>query len=1084
MPRLLALCASCCASALTALAVECPRWISVMPLNADNVEAVSADAAQLGNETVVDGVAWSFAVHPEGDPVTDKAALYADRYRRMEPLVRKSSAVKVGILMQATMGHGGLPGSPANFQRVVYPDGRSIYRMCPLDRGFLDYIARTCRTFSALKPDFFMVDDDTRLTLDKETPGCFCPLHLAEFAKRTGREWTREQVVEAFAADPAVREKWLALMVDSLSGLFRTIRENYGESVPGILCVCAHKYHMGYARRYAEILAAPGQKPVVRGNGAPFHNYGKDVLHTVEMRSRYADSLARLGEGAVLMQEADTCPHTLWMSSATRLVDHMVMLALDGVKGAKIWITRTGNYHERRSGQAYRRAFRENRGLMKWADEADFRQAGVVVPACGPQLDNFGDLYLGLTGIPYRFGKARPGEITALTAATLELLPRDEIAAILSGRVIVDGTGANWLAAHGFADDLGAEAKPWARKTIQVHEFADGSRQAGLRVNPSMADLTALKDGAKVLSKLFNRPNMGADPVYEAPGAILFENARGGRIVALAQPLPTAVPISYAQTLLSESYKKWIVGLLAELGGGLPGGVCYLGDGPVTCLAGTTEKDGRIVVLNMLDLDGDDAPELAFDRLPSKVERLRGNGTWENVKFTRTGGSAIRLATKVETQRPAIFRIEHAVPCPWVSQEERDAVSRRTYGIEIQPGTPEGDAKRFYTNPEKTEYVEFNYDEEKAGEGTYTLEDPLAFADGRKVRSPADWPSRRREILELFEREVYGRLPPKPDEMVFDLVSEKLSEDRFALVRTYRQYFRADRTGPVIDWIVVVPRQAKEKAPVFLHLNYAGLESIAAKKTNHYDLPWDMMVANGYAFMSAKYTQITSDCKDGKDGTTAFNGVCELWGKRDPKAMDNPGALIVWAWGLMRGLDLAERIGEIDATRNVVIGSSRLGKAALLAAAYDERFTVCIPNQTGAVGVQLMKRDYGESLKGQHFSLPHWYCRNVWKYEDDPKSQPFDQHMLLACVAPRALLLECYHKKWFDPKGEFLAAKAASPVWEFLTGRGLGLEEMPPPYDDSFVRPPFGYVRRTECHGLSPYDWKWAIDFANRAFGR
>ena len=418
--------------------------------------------------------------------------------------------------------------------------------------------------------------------------------------------------------------------------------------------------------------------------------------------------------------------------------------------------------------------------------------------------------------------------------------------------------------------------------------------------------------------------------------------------------------------------------------------------------------------------------------------------------------------------------------CPWVTDEEREPVRSRVCAYDIQEGTPESDAKRFYVNPEKTEFVEFNYDEAKAGElgKDYALEDPLRFADGRKVGTAEDWAVRRREILGIFEREVYGRLPSKPDVMVFDVTSEKMSEDRFATTRVYRQYFRRDRTGPVIDWFVAVPRHSKGKVPVFLHLNYAGLEKIAAKKTNHYDLPWDMLIANGYAFMSARYTQITGD---GEERGGFFNGVCELFGRRDPNAVDNPGSLIVWAWGLMRGLDLAERIPEIDAARNVVIGSSRLGKAALLAAAFDERFKVCIPNQTGAVGVQLMKRNYGESLKGQHVSLPHWYCSAVWKYEDDPRSQPFDQHLLLACVAPRNLLLECYHKKWFDPKGEWLAAKAASPVWEFLTGKGLGAAVWPEPYSDELVKPPFGYVRRTECHGLSPYDWKWAIDFAKGA---
>jgi hypothetical protein len=287
----------------------------------------------------------------------------------------------------------------------------------------------------------------------------------------------------------------------------------------------------------------------------------------------------------------------------------------------------------------------------------------------------------------------------------------------------------------------------------------------------------------------------------------------------------------------------------------------------------------------------------------------------------------------------------------------------------------------------------------------------------------------------------------------------------------------------VIDWLVHIPKYAKKPCPVILHLNYKGNDFLAKEgRTNHYILPFGQITARGYAFMSAQYTQISSDMKE-KPVADPFNGVCELWGPRDPKKTDNPGALIVWAWGLSRGLDLAGRIPEIDAKRNVVTGSSRLGKAALLAAAFDDRFAVCVPNQTGAVGVQLMKRNYGETLAGQRYSLPHWYCTAVWKYKDDPKSQPFDQHLLLACIAPRALLLECYHKRWFDPTGEFLSAKAASPAWEFLTGKGLGLSEMPPPYDESFIKPPFGYVRRTECHGLSPYDWKWTMDFADRVFG-
>ena len=417
---------------------------------------------------------------------------------------------------------------------------------------------------------------------------------------------------------------------------------------------------------------------------------------------------------------------------------------------------------------------------------------------------------------------------------------------------------------------------------------------------------------------------------------------------------------------------------------------------------------------------------------------------------------------------------------PWVSDAERERIEpfkfRKIVGV---PGTPEGDSERFYTND--TGFVQINYDEDKAGVlgRDYTIPDPLVFVDGRRVAIASDWSARRREILSIFEREVYGRMPPKPNAMVFDLVSEKLTEDRFLVERRYRQWFREDRSGPCVDWILFVPVHARKPCPVILHLNYKGNDLVASGRTNHFLLPLGEFAARGYAFMSAHYTQITSD-GPGNPGE-ALDGVFELWGRRDPSRTDNTGSIMAWAWGLCRGLDLAERIGEIDASRNVVIGSSRLGKTALLAAAFDERFKVCVANQTGAIGVQLMKRDYGENLAVQRLLFPWWYCSGVWKWTGREREMPFDQHMLLACVAPRALLLECYHKKWFDPRGEWLSARAASPVWEFLAGKGLGLDDWPEPYDDCAVGPPFGYVRRTEEHGLSPYDWKWALDFADKA---
>ena len=414
-----------------------------------------------------------------------------------------------------------------------------------------------------------------------------------------------------------------------------------------------------------------------------------------------------------------------------------------------------------------------------------------------------------------------------------------------------------------------------------------------------------------------------------------------------------------------------------------------------------------------------------------------------------------------------------------------------------------------------------NYDETKIA--PYTLEDPLVFLDGRKV-TKENWPERRKEILGIFAKEMYGAEPPAPEAVVTELVDEKVAVAGFAIRRQYRMWFKADKSGPCVNWIVWIPRHAKKPVPVISFLNYRGNYELVPdedipvmgrwsrngekfgidrhavdpgtrgaqqdpNKTTVF--PVGTIIARGYAVMSACYCEVSSDpdirAKDAcyyPQELMAYNGVFTLWGPRDPKRTDNVTAIGAWGWALSRGLDLAERIPEIDAKKAVVTGCSRLGKAALMAAARDERFAVCVPNQTGG-GAPLAKRDYGENISTENRSFTHWYCTAYAKYAADPaKLLTFDQHLFLACVAPRALLIEGFNEKWFDTKGEFLAVKAASPVWELLCGEGMPKVEWPDNYDTSAIGRRLGYVRRTEAHGITAYDWMWTMDFADRALGR
>ena len=419
-----------------------------------------------------------------------------------------------------------------------------------------------------------------------------------------------------------------------------------------------------------------------------------------------------------------------------------------------------------------------------------------------------------------------------------------------------------------------------------------------------------------------------------------------------------------------------------------------------------------------------------------------------------------------------------------------------------------------------------NYNESKVA--PYTLEDPLSFADGRKLSSPAEWPARRAEILGIFAKEMYGVEPPAPEAVVTELVEEGPTFAGLGIRRQYRMWFKADKSGPFIDWLLVLPNRPKGekpakkdgkvvcesagKVPVVLMLNYRGNQAVLDegevklpegewRKPSSQSSPEesengamrdtrarsvilaDVITARGYALLTACYAQVSPDVEveRGNPEELAYTRIFELWPKRDESRDDNTTALGAWAWALSRGLDLAGRIPEIDARRNVVTGSSRLAKAALLAAARDERFAVCVANQTGGGGCPLAKRDFGENVSTEMKMFPHWYCKAYAKYVDNEQAMKFDQHLLIAAIAPRALLIEGFNSGWFDTVGEYLAAKAASPAWEFLGRKGLPKGEFPENYDTSLIGESLGYVRRGGQHGISAIDWIWTLNFADRA---
>ncbi len=385
-----------------------------------------------------------------------------------------------------------------------------------------------------------------------------------------------------------------------------------------------------------------------------------------------------------------------------------------------------------------------------------------------------------------------------------------------------------------------------------------------------------------------------------------------------------------------------------------------------------------------------------------------------------------------------------------------------------------------------------NYDESKANPYP-NLPDPLILKNGKRVTTARMWWSRRRaEIVEDFDREIYGRVPKKTPRVNWEVTATSNEVKGDIPVITKQLAGRVDNSSyPLItvniEVTLTVPAKAAGPVPVMMHFGFVfppGFRPPAAPPSgpSPNQPSWQQQVlSKGWGYAVIIPTSVQAD-----NGAGLTQGIIGLVNKGQPRKLDDWGALRAWAWGASRALDYFETDTSVDARQVGIEGHSRYGKATIVAMAYDRRFAIAFVSSSGAGGVKLHRRNWGELVENvAGTSEYHWMAGNYLKYAGPLtwNDIPVDSHQLVALCAPRPVFISAGATKgdgWVDAKGMFLAAAGAGPVYRLLSKKDMGTTEFPP-IETGLMDGDVAFRQHSGGHTPGP-NWPTFLTFASRYF--
>ena len=642
---------------------------SIMPLAEDHFEERVADLIDQYKRRITSCPLFVMTLLPEGDPVIDKAEKFCRIYARYRDAL-SAEGVPSGVLVQSSLGHTA-PMTPAPFQRMVgFSSGATISAYCPMDENTVAYLAKAIGRVAREHPQAIMLDDDFRVMM-RPHEGCACPLHMAEFNKRNNTKMTREELLEYIQAHPRASDPLTAsfewLQRECLVNAVKAIRAAIDEVDPSIQGInCTSGDECDTVTLTNPIFAGKGNPTIVRVPNGTYSPITTRQFSDTMRRAAASSAKCRKHGIDIILAETDTVPFNRYAKGARYLHAHYTASILEGLRGAKHWITRLSGY-EPKSGVAYRNILARHASfydeLARISKDIRFVGAAsrfliqenhVYFPNSIYEYhsNNWASYALERLGLPFYFTD-KPAPATFIESNIVSDMTDEEIREMLDGgSVFATAEAASDLCVRGFEKEVGVTVSDFGDKR-PIGESFDGTLAQRGTVQKNSRRLTPIDERTETLSWCFRK---NGDDIELMSPAVTAHSREGGKNTFVFSGDPKC-NFFYAEgfSFLCDKRKTQLVSLLRRAGA-LP--IYFEGDNEL-CLRAGYLSDGRLLaMLLIIGHDPEESPVLYLEKEPKQILRLMPDGSYTDVEFSAHGEGLYEINAYIEPMYPLVLVIE------------------------------------------------------------------------------------------------------------------------------------------------------------------------------------------------------------------------------------------------------------------------------------------------------------------------------------------------------------------------------------------------------------------------------------------